>query len=66
MGQPTRARRAGAAARMHRAAGGTRGTETSQYPEEQKSSEIPVVAASEAGDEAQTGARPEQGGGPGL
>ena len=32
----------------------TRGSETSQYPEEQKSTEIPVVAASEPGG-AQTG-----------
>ena len=32
---------------------GTRGTETSKYPEEEKSSEIPKVAASELG-EAQT------------
>ena len=29
--------------------GQTRGTETSQYPEEKKSTEIPPVAASEAG-----------------
>ena len=29
--------------------GGTRGTETSQYPEEKKSTEIPLVAASERG-----------------
>ena len=29
--------------------GRTRGTETSQYPEEQKSTEIPSVAASERG-----------------
>ena len=27
----------------------TRGTETSKYPEEQKSTEIPAVAASETG-----------------
>ena len=27
----------------------TRGSETSQYPEEQKSNEIPLVAASERG-----------------
>ena len=27
----------------------TRGTETSQYPEEEKSTEIPLVAASERG-----------------
>ena len=29
--------------------GDTRGTETSKYPEEQKSTEIPSVAASEQG-----------------
>ena len=29
--------------------GDTRGTETSKYPEEQKSTEIPLVAASERG-----------------
>lgn len=34
--------------------GRTRGTETSQYPEEEKSNEIPSVAASERGG-AQTG-----------
>ena len=28
---------------------GTRGTETSKYPEEKKSTEIPLVAASERG-----------------
>ena len=28
---------------------GTRGTETSKYPEEEKSNEIPLVAASERG-----------------
>ena len=33
---------------------GTRGTETSQYPEEKKSNETPLVAASERG-RAQTG-----------
>lgn len=32
----------------------TRGSETSQYPEEKKSNEIPVVAASEVG-KVQTG-----------
>ena len=30
-------------------AGGTRGTETSKYPEEKKSNEMPTVAASEEG-----------------
>ena len=34
----------------------TRGTETSQYPEEQKSTETPLVAASERGP-AQTGGK---------
>ena len=29
--------------------GGTRGTETSQYPQEKKSKEIPLVVASERG-----------------
>ena len=28
---------------------GTRGTETSKYPEEEKSTEIPLVVASESG-----------------
>ena len=36
--------------------GATRGTETSKYPEEEKSTEIPPVAASERGG-GQTGAR---------
>ena len=31
------------------AAGATRGTETSKYPEEEKSNEIPLVVASERG-----------------
>ena len=48
MGQPT-PRKGGIAARIHRAARRTRGTETSQYPEEQTSSEIPRVVASERG-----------------
>ncbi len=39
----------GTAARIHRAAGLTRGTETSQYPEERTSTETPSVAASERG-----------------
>ncbi len=48
-----------APARIHRAGGTTRGTETSKYPEEEKSTEIPGVAASETGP-AQTadGAKP--------
>ena len=37
----------------------TRGSETSQYPEEEKSKEIPLVAASERG-EAQTDPNTEQ------
>jgi hypothetical protein len=39
----------GTAARIDRAAGRTRGTETSQYPEERTSTETPSVAASERG-----------------
>jgi hypothetical protein len=39
----------GIARSIHRRAKRTRGTETSQYPEEQKSTEIPSVAASERG-----------------
>jgi hypothetical protein len=35
----------------------TRGSETSQYPEEQKSKEIPLVAASERGIAQTTGAQ---------
>ncbi len=31
------------------ARGGTWGTETSKYPEEKKSNEMPIVAASEVG-----------------
>ena len=38
----------------------TRGSETSQYPEEEKSTEIPKVAASEMG-LAQTGASDSEG-----
>ena len=33
----------------HREAGPTRGTETSKYPEEEKTTVIPRVAASESG-----------------
>ena len=45
MGQP-----GGARASSSRASGKrTRGTETSQYPEEEKSTEMPIVAASELG-----------------
>ncbi len=46
MGQPTRK---GIAGRIHRPARQTRGTETSQYPEEKTSTEIPRVVASESG-----------------
>ena len=46
MGQPTRE---GIPPRIHTGGRRTRGTETSQYPEEQKSTEIPSVAASERG-----------------
>ena len=42
----------------------TRGTETSQYPEERKSTETPSVAASERG-RAQTGRDTARGRGPG-
>ena len=35
--------------RIHRRSGRTRGTETSQYPEEETSTEIPRVVASESG-----------------
>ena len=41
--------RGGTAGRIHRPAGRTRGTETSQYPEERTSTETPSVAASERG-----------------
>ena len=34
---------------IHNAWEGTRGTETSKYPEEEKSNEMPTVAASEEG-----------------
>ena len=36
-------------AELNRLAKQTRGTETSKYPEEKKSTEIPLVAASEQG-----------------
>ena len=39
----------GAHAESNRHARGTRGTETSKYPEEEKSNEIPRVVASESG-----------------
>ena len=44
--------------------GATRGTETSKYPEEEKSTEIPLVAASERGG-GQTARRFGPGGGVG-
>ena len=34
---------------IHNLTEGTRGTETSKYPEEEKSNEMPTVAASEEG-----------------
>jgi len=45
MGEPGGGNAPSPAARQE----GTRGTETSKYPEEKKSSEIPEVAASEQG-----------------
>src|SRR3990172_10782619 len=50
MGQPGAGQPAARAARPEQ----TRGTETSQYPEEEKATAIPLVAASERGP-AQTG-----------
>ena len=49
MGEPTRGHALVPRARTHRARGATGGTETSKYPEEEKSTEIPGVAASETG-----------------
>src|SRR5579884_4010499 len=57
MGQPARRRRRAPAAECIGRPGGTGGTETSQYPEEQESSERPAVAASDPG-RAQTGPPP--------
>jgi hypothetical protein len=54
MGEPPSGHTLGPATEYIGGAGGTGGTETSQYPEEEKSSEIPSVAASEGGG-AQTG-----------
>ena len=54
MGQPAGVRASAAAAECIGRTRGTGGTETSQYPEEEKSSERPGVAASETG-AAQTG-----------
>ena len=45
---------------IHNAWEGTRGTETSKYPEEEKETSIPGVAASETG-RAQTGMRAFRG-----
>ena len=50
-------------ARIHSAGRGTRGTETSKYPEEEKETSIPQVAASERGG-AQTGIFGSRGNGP--
>ena len=47
-GTPT-AKNRGAHAESNRYVRGTRGTETSKYPEEEKSKEIPQVVASERG-----------------
>ena len=49
MGQPARIHLRAPRAEHIGPVGGTRGTETSQYPEEEKSIEIPSVAASERG-----------------
>ena len=54
MGQPGRGSARSSRAEFIGAARRTRGSETSQYPQEKKSTEIPLVAASERG-EAQTG-----------
>ena len=48
---------------IHNVWKGTRGTETSKYPEEEKETSIPKVAASEIG-RAQTGMRAFRGYGP--
>ena len=49
MGQPVLLHRRTPQTEHIRLMEGTRGTETSQYPEEEKSTEIPLVAASERG-----------------
>ena len=49
MGQPARIHLRAPQAEHLGLVEGTRGTETSQYPEEKKSTEIPLVAASERG-----------------
>ena len=47
MGKPTRL--SGINKRIHSLLKPTRGTETSKYPQEKKSTEIPLVVASERG-----------------
>src|SRR5262249_57826719 len=54
MGQPVQGDAWTPAAQCIGRPGGSRGTETSQYPDDKKSSEIPLVVASERG-AAQTG-----------
>ena len=49
MGQPACRHGQASSSEASRVARRTRGTEPSQYPAEEKSSEIPVVAASERG-----------------
>ena len=49
MGKPGGGHAPSPTAESIRGAEGTRGTETSQYPEEKKSTEIPPVVASERG-----------------
>ena len=49
MGQPGRGHTLSPAAESIGRTERTRGTETSQYPQEEKSNEIPLVAASERG-----------------
>ncbi len=60
MGEPSRVNARLPAAEYIGGQGATGGTETSKYPEEEKSTEIPRVAASESGP-AQTGARASLG-----
>ena len=49
MGEPAAGHAAAPAAESMGCEEATRGTETSKYPEEEKSTEIPLVAASESG-----------------
>jgi hypothetical protein len=51
MGKPGRGHTLSSRTEYIGAGGDTRGSETSQYPEEQKSTEIPQVAASERGNQ---------------